>query len=162
MEIGNKAAGNNDHKAVDRNVSARSRFSSENTTTTMTGLSEYELPLDPAWEFPRDDLMIGPGGVRQSNFKTFYSGNIRPNWTSLQGHYVRYQRIHARCACSLMNDTVVYSFSEKARRFQDVPKRRIFIHLTAPEMHYVIRGYKRVGVSLVAQLFIQFSKGMIL
>lgn len=77
MEIGNKAAGNNDHKAVDRNVSARSRFSSENTTTTMTGLSEYELPLDPAWEFPRDDLMIGPGGVHQSNFRAFYLGNLK-------------------------------------------------------------------------------------
>ncbi len=35
----------------------RSRLGSENTT--LTTVSEYELPLDPAWEFPRTDLRLG-------------------------------------------------------------------------------------------------------
>ena len=40
------------------------------TSTAVCGISEYELPLDPAWEFPRDDLMIGPGSpLRQSTFE---------------------------------------------------------------------------------------------
>ena len=37
--------------------SSRLRLGSENTT--LTSLSEYELPLDPDWEFPRDQLTIG-------------------------------------------------------------------------------------------------------
>ena len=37
--------------------SSRLRLGSENTT--LTTLSEYELPLDPDWEFPRDQLTIG-------------------------------------------------------------------------------------------------------
>ena len=37
--------------------SSRLRYGSENTT--LTTLSEYELPLDPDWEFPRDQLTIG-------------------------------------------------------------------------------------------------------
>ena len=37
--------------------SSRLRLGSENTT--LTSLSEYELPLDPDWEFPRDQLHIG-------------------------------------------------------------------------------------------------------
>ena len=71
MGSGNKAGNNggsfhrSDHKVFDRSHSARSRLSSDNTT--LTGISEYELPLDPAWEFPRDDLMIGPGRFRHSN-----------------------------------------------------------------------------------------------
>jgi hypothetical protein len=35
----------------------RSRLGSENTT--MTTISEYELPLDPNWEWPRSYLMLG-------------------------------------------------------------------------------------------------------
>ena len=27
-------------------------------STTLTTVSEYELPLDPAWEFPRSDLKL--------------------------------------------------------------------------------------------------------
>ena len=34
-----------------------SRLGSE--STTLTTVSEYELPLDPDWEFPRDQLTIG-------------------------------------------------------------------------------------------------------
>ena len=37
--------------------SSRLRLGSENTT--LTTLSEYELPMDPDWEFPRDQLTIG-------------------------------------------------------------------------------------------------------
>jgi len=37
--------------------SSRLRLGSENTT--LTTLSEYELPMDPNWEFPRDNLTIG-------------------------------------------------------------------------------------------------------
>ena len=37
--------------------SSRLRYGSENTT--MTTLSEYELPLDPEWEFSRDKLTLG-------------------------------------------------------------------------------------------------------
>ena len=33
-----------------------SRLGSE--STTLTTVSEYELPLDPAWEFPRSDLKL--------------------------------------------------------------------------------------------------------
>ena len=36
--------------------SAKSRLGSE--STTLTTVSEYELPLDPAWEFPRSDLKL--------------------------------------------------------------------------------------------------------
>lgn len=36
------------------NLANRSRLGSENTT--LTTISEYELPLDPDWEFPRDQL----------------------------------------------------------------------------------------------------------
>ena len=35
----------------------RSRLGSENTT--LTTISEYELPLDPEWEFPRSKLKLG-------------------------------------------------------------------------------------------------------
>ena len=35
---------------------AKSRLGSE--STTLTTVSEYELPLDPAWEFPRSDLKL--------------------------------------------------------------------------------------------------------
>ena len=37
--------------------SHRSRLGSENTT--LTTISEYELPLDPDWEFPRSKLRLG-------------------------------------------------------------------------------------------------------
>lgn len=37
--------------------SSRLRLGSENTT--LTTLSEYELPMDPDWEFPRDKLTVG-------------------------------------------------------------------------------------------------------
>lgn len=37
--------------------SSRMRLGSENTT--LTTLSEYELPMDPDWEFPRENLAIG-------------------------------------------------------------------------------------------------------
>jgi len=37
--------------------SSRIRLGSENTT--LTTLSEYELPMDPEWEFPRENLAIG-------------------------------------------------------------------------------------------------------
>ena len=33
------------------------RNTSENTT--LTTVSEYELPLDPEWEFPRENLTLG-------------------------------------------------------------------------------------------------------
>ncbi len=39
------------------NFANRSRLGSENTT--LTTVSEYELPLDPDWEFPRDQLELG-------------------------------------------------------------------------------------------------------
>ncbi len=49
----------------------RSRLSSENTI--LTNISEYELPLDPCWEWPRSELKFGQqigegkfGRVRQS------------------------------------------------------------------------------------------------
>ena len=60
LDNANKAGNNNDSMDFQGAGPAggRSRLSSENTT--VTGFSEYELPLDPAWEFPRDDLMIGP------------------------------------------------------------------------------------------------------
>ena len=35
----------------------RSRLSSENTI--LTNISEYELPLDPCWEWPRSELKFG-------------------------------------------------------------------------------------------------------
>ena len=38
------------------NFANRSRLGSENTTLTM--VSEYELPLDPDWEFPRGQLEL--------------------------------------------------------------------------------------------------------
>ena len=38
--------------------SNRSRLGSENTT--LTTISEYELPKDPAWEFDRSRLRLGP------------------------------------------------------------------------------------------------------
>ena len=37
--------------------SSRVRLGSQNTT--LTTLSEYELPLDPDWEFPRENLQLG-------------------------------------------------------------------------------------------------------
>ena len=37
---------------------SRSRLGSENTT--LTNVSEYELPLDPDWEIPRPQLKLGP------------------------------------------------------------------------------------------------------
>ena len=37
--------------------SSRLRLGSENTT--LTTLSEYELPMDPDWEFPREHLSLG-------------------------------------------------------------------------------------------------------
>merc|ERR1719412_2196072 len=37
--------------------SSRLRLGSENTT--LTSLSEYELPMDPDWEFPREHLTLG-------------------------------------------------------------------------------------------------------
>ena len=37
--------------------SSRLRLGSENTT--LTTLSEYELPMDPDWEFPREHLTLG-------------------------------------------------------------------------------------------------------
>ena len=40
------------------NQGQRSRLGSENTTLT-TIFSEYELPLDPDWEFPREKLILG-------------------------------------------------------------------------------------------------------
>ena len=39
------------------NSANRSRLGSENTT--LTTVSEYELPLDPEWEFPRSQLKLG-------------------------------------------------------------------------------------------------------
>lgn len=39
------------------NASNRSRLGSENTT--LTTISEYELPLDPDWERPRSNLKLG-------------------------------------------------------------------------------------------------------
>ena len=39
------------------NAANRSRLGSENTT--LTTVSEYELPLDPEWEFPRSQLKLG-------------------------------------------------------------------------------------------------------
>jgi hypothetical protein len=39
------------------NSANRSRLGSENTT--LTTISEYELPLDPDWEWPRSHLKIG-------------------------------------------------------------------------------------------------------
>ena len=39
------------------NSANRSRLGSENTT--LTTVSEYELPLDPDWEFPRSQLQVG-------------------------------------------------------------------------------------------------------
>lgn len=39
-----------------KQCSNRSRLGSENTT--LTTVSEYELPLDPEWEFPRSDLVL--------------------------------------------------------------------------------------------------------
>ena len=38
------------------NANAKPRLGSE--STTLTTVSEYELPLDPAWEFPRSDLKL--------------------------------------------------------------------------------------------------------
>ena len=62
-----------EHRFIGRTHSGRSRTQSEMTTSTaVSGICEYELPLDPAWEFPRDDLMIGPGSpVRQSALYTY-------------------------------------------------------------------------------------------
>ena len=36
-------------------------FNDRNTSenTTLTTVSEYELPLDPEWEFPRENLTLG-------------------------------------------------------------------------------------------------------
>ena len=39
------------------NISNRSRLSSE--MTILTNISEYELPLDPCWEWPRSELKFG-------------------------------------------------------------------------------------------------------
>ena len=51
-------------------MSSRSRFGSQNTT--LTNITEYELPLDICWEFPREQIylekVIGEGAfgkVRQ-------------------------------------------------------------------------------------------------
>jgi hypothetical protein len=38
-------------------ITRRSRLGSENTT--LTTISEYELPLDPDWEWPRSYLTLG-------------------------------------------------------------------------------------------------------
>ena len=37
-------------------LSSRSRFGSQNTT--LTNITEYELPLDISWEFPREQIIL--------------------------------------------------------------------------------------------------------
>ena len=57
-------------------LSSRSRFGSQNTT--LTNITEYELPLDISWEFPREQIIlekvIGEGAF--GKVENFYFFNI--------------------------------------------------------------------------------------
>ena len=54
-------------------LSSRSRFGSQNTT--LTNITEYELPLDISWEFPREQIIlekvIGEGAFGKVCRKSF-------------------------------------------------------------------------------------------
>ena len=61
-------------------LSSRSRFGSQNTT--LTNITEYELPLDICWEFPREQIclekVIGEGAF----------GKVNPNFFFRSSYYL--------------------------------------------------------------------------
>jgi hypothetical protein len=58
------------------NLANRSRLGSENTT--LTTISEYELPLDRDWEFPRKDLVLEKV-IGEGAFGKVHICKVQPN-----------------------------------------------------------------------------------
>ena len=81
---------------------AKSRLGSE--STTLTTVSEYELPLDPAWEFPRSDLKLcetlGEGAFGKVRLRR-EQNNEEVDRSSSRSSFTNANKIHYCLICDI-------------------------------------------------------------